>query len=77
MHFQSVLCYLDDILIYSATFDEHLKHLTEVFQRLKDAKLKLNPPKCHFGLDKILYLGHVLSPKGMEVDKSKIDVIDT
>src|SRR6218665_991566 len=74
---QSVLCYLDDILIYSATFDEHLKHLTEVFQRPKDAKLKLNPPKCNFGLDKILYLGHVLSPKGMEVDKSKIDVIDT
>ena len=77
MHFKSVLCYLDDILIYSATFDDYLKHLTEVFQRLKDAKLKLNPPKCCFGLDKILYLGHVLSPKGMAVDKSKIDIIDT
>lgn len=77
MHFKSVLCYLDDILIYSKNFDEHLIHLQEVFQRLKDACLKLNPEKCRFGLSQILYLGHVLSPKGMEVDKSKIDVIDT
>lgn len=77
MHFKSVLCYLDDILIYSETFEEHLNHLQEVFQRLKDANLKLHPEKCRFGLDQILYLGHVLSPKGMEVDKSKIDVIDT
>lgn len=77
MHFQSVLCYLDDILIYSQTFDKHLEHLQEVFQRLKDANLKLHPEKCRFGLSKILYLGHILSPKGMEVDKSKIDVIET
>lgn len=77
INFKSVLCYIDDLLIYSQTFDDHIQHIQEVFKRLKDANLKLHPGKCQFGVSKIMYLGHVLSPKGMEVDKSKIDVIET
>lgn len=75
LHFKSVLCYLDDILVYSQNFDQHLVHLQEVFDRLNDANLKLHPRKCSFGLDKILYLGHVLSPQGVAVDDSKVKVI--
>ena len=77
LHFKNVLVYLDDILIYSKSFDLHLVHLQEVFNRLKDANLKLNPEKCAFGLDKILYLGHVLGPEGVSVDNSKIEVIQS
>lgn len=43
--------YLDDIIVASQTFDEHLKHLAEVFQRLRNAKLRLNAEKCHFCRD--------------------------
>ena len=75
LHFKSLIVYMDDILVYSASFEQHLVHLKEVFDRLNAANLKLNPVKCSFGLDKILYLGHVLSPEGVSVDESKTKVI--
>ena len=48
LKFQSVLCYLDDILIFSETFESHLNDLKEVFSRLREAGLKLGPSKCRF-----------------------------
>lgn len=74
--FKSVLCYIDDILVYSRDFDTHLQHLQEVFDRLSAARLKLHPKKCSFALQKVLYLGHYLSAQGMEVDRSKVEIVE-
>lgn len=75
LHYKNVLVYVDDILIFSKTFEEHLVHLGEVFSRLKTAKLTLKPSKCKFGVAKVNYLGHVLSKEGVEVDDAKIKIV--
>lgn len=59
--FKSVLCYLDDVLICSETFDQHIKDLQEVFDRFRTAGLKLQPSKCHFAQQKCIFLGHEIS----------------
>ena len=56
-----VQVYLDDINIYSETWEEHVKHVTEVLKRLREANLKLKRKKCFFGQTEIEFLGHVLS----------------
>lgn len=65
----------DDILIFSPTFEVHLKHLQEVFARLKQANLKLQPSKCHFALQQLKFLGHIITREGVEVDPAKTDSI--
>ena len=70
-----VLCYVDDVIIFSETFDEHLKHLEEVFSRLRSAGLKLSPNKCFFAQKKLHYLGHVISKTGIEPDSQKVEKI--
>ena len=52
------LAYIDDIIIYSKTFDEHLDHLNEICQSLKQARFRLNPEKCEIAHTKTDYLGH-------------------
>lgn len=69
------LIYLDDILVYSRTFVEHLDHLRQVFDRLRHANLKLKPSKCNFACTKVNYLGHVVSPNGIAPDPEKISAV--
>ena len=69
------LIYLDDILVYSKTFDEHLCHLRQVFDRLRHANLKLKPSKCKFACRKVTYLGHVVSQEGVAPDEDKISAV--
>ena len=69
------LVYIDDIIIFSSTIDDHLKQLNEVFSRLKAAGLKLKPKKCHLFKSKVQYLGHVVSESGIETDPEKIEAI--
>ncbi|GBM13043.1 Transposon Ty3-I Gag-Pol polyprotein [Araneus ventricosus] len=52
--------YLDDIAIFSQTWDKHLKHLQDVLERIKRAKLTIKPPKCKFAQDEVQYLGHIV-----------------
>ena len=59
IQWQYVLSYVDDVLIFSSSFDQHLVHLDSVFQRLRQAGLRLKPEKCHFAKRKLHYLGHV------------------
>lgn len=68
--FSYALAYVDDILCISDSPERHCEHLSEVFDRFRQAKLRLNPNKCKFALQKILYLGHVLSKYGISVDDS-------
>jgi transposase InsO family protein len=69
------LCYIDDILVFSKTFDQHLSHLSSVFARLREANLKLNPSKCNFAAEKVHYLGHILSKDGIEIDMAKTEAV--
>lgn len=70
-----VLVYLDDIIIATATFDEHLRILAEVFLRLRDARLRPNVKKCQFCRDSLKYLGHVIDHRGIRTDANKISAI--
>ena len=67
--------YLDDIIIFSDTKEEHIKRLEAVFQKLMAAGLKLKPTKCFFFRDEIEYLGHVVSGKGISTNPKKIEAV--
>src|ERR1051325_7732051 len=71
----SVWVYLDDVVIYSRTFEEHLIHLKQVFEQLESASLLLNIEKCRFFAQKIHFLGHIISAEGIQPDESKIDKV--
>ncbi|GBG91228.1 hypothetical protein CBR_g52110 [Chara braunii] len=70
-----VVVYLDDILIFSKSMEEHMRHLEEVLQILKDAQLHLNLEKSEFGRDSVIYLEHRLSAAGLEPEATKVEVI--
>ena len=67
--------YLDDLIIFSSTLEEHLDRLDQVLKRLKECNLKLNPKKCKFLQTKVKYVGHIVSEKGVEADPEKIEKI--
>ena len=67
--------YIDDLIIFSRTFEEHLDNLEKVFNKLREYQLKLAPEKCHFFRTKVEFLGHVVSAEGIETDPAKIDTI--
>ena len=74
---EQCLIYLDDIIVFSSTFKEHLVRLSGVFQALNDAGLQLKPSKCHFALREVRYLGHVVSQAGIKPDDDKVKAIST
>ena len=67
--------YLDDILLYSKTFEEHIEHIEAVFSRLRNAGLKLKMSKCDFLKREVNYLGHVVSPNGIKPDPAKVEAL--
>ena len=69
------LVYLDDIIIFSQTVDEHLQRLRDVLQRLEEAGLKIKPSKCQLLRKSVLYLGHIVSERGVEVDPEKTSCV--
>ena len=71
LHWTTCLVYLDDILIFSATVEDHLVRLRDVLDRLKNAGLKIKPSKCHLMRKSIKYLGHVVSEHGIKTDPEK------
>jgi len=75
LHWKFVLCYIDDILVFSRDFGEHLQHLDLVFQKLRQANLTLKQDKCQFGLERVMFLGHILSSDGVSVDPEKTEKV--
>ncbi|VDI26645.1 Hypothetical predicted protein, partial [Mytilus galloprovincialis] len=75
LNWKFVLVYVDDILIFSQTFEDHLNHLSQVFDRLRHANLKLHPSKCHFAVKEIMFLGHIISREGVKVDPAKTSAV--
>ena len=65
------LCYVNNVIIFSKNFKNHLKHITKIFRRLKQAGLKLSPSKCKFA-KKLHYLGHVLIKSGIKANPKKV-----
>jgi len=75
MLFKYAIVYLDDVLILSRNFTEHLCHLRMVFQKFRQSNLRMNGKKCKFAADQVKYLGHILSGSGVAVDASKFNLI--
>jgi transposase InsO family protein len=75
MNLQQVLAFLDDLIVFSRSLEEHEVALRRVFQRLRKYGLKLSPGKCHFFQRSVRYLGHVISEKGVQTDPEKISVV--
>ncbi|KAJ8028616.1 hypothetical protein HOLleu_30909 [Holothuria leucospilota] len=75
MNLKQCLVYLDDVIIFSKAFEEHLERLNSVFQRLRDFGLKLKPSKCEFLRQSVNYLGHIVSARGVETDPEKTERI--
>lgn len=71
----SLLIYLDDIIVYSGSFDMHLTHLERVFQKLHEHGLKLQPKKCTLFKKEVCYLGHMVSPQGVAPNPDKIKAV--
>uniref|UniRef100_A0A8P4GKR5 Gypsy retrotransposon integrase-like protein 1 n=1 Tax=Dicentrarchus labrax TaxID=13489 RepID=A0A8P4GKR5_DICLA len=70
--FQIVLVYLDDLLVFSPTFQDHLVRLETVLKRLRDTGLKVKVEKCHFLQSEVRFLGHQVSSQGIGTDPDKI-----
>ena len=69
------MAYLDDIIIYSSTPEEHLEHIRTVFEKLCNAKLSMKLSKCHFFAKEIQYLGHILGSEGIKPVPAKTEAI--
>ena len=74
--FQVLLVYLDDLLVFSKSFEEHLSNLNKVFNRLREVGVKLNPEKCVFGKTEVPFLGHIVSADGIKTDPDKIRAVE-
>ncbi|XP_070032382.1 uncharacterized mitochondrial protein AtMg00860-like [Nicotiana tomentosiformis] len=70
-----MILFIDDILIYSRSREEHEQHLWVVLQTLRDSQLYAKFSKCEFRLDSVAFLGHVIFAEGINVDPNKIETV--
>lgn len=75
LHLSEVLVFLDDLIVFSDTLEEHEARLMKVLNRLKDYGLKLSPEKCHFFKTSVKYLGHVVDAQGVHTDPDKVSAL--
>lgn len=69
------LLYLDDVIVFSKTFEDHVEQLSQVLSRISEAGLKVAPKKCHFFQSEVTFLGHIVSRDGVATDPSKTQCI--
>ena len=73
LNWHSCIVYLDDIIVFGRTIQEHNQNLDKVLERVKSANLKLKPSKCRF--EETIYLGHRINKNGIGTDVSKVEAI--
>ena len=74
-HWNTLLVYLDDVIVFGANFEDELIRLEEVFQRFRDANLKLNPKKCELFKREVKHLGHQVSAASVRTDLEKCSIV--
>jgi transposase InsO family protein len=72
---QFLVIYLDDIIVFSKTEEEHLEHLRKVFEVIRKNQLYIQPEKCEFLAERVEFLGHFISADGIEMDPKKVQTI--
>lgn len=77
LNLKEVLVFLDDLIVFSPTLEEHEKRLLKVLTRLREFGLKLSPEKCKFFQTSVRYLGHIVSENGVETDPEKTNALKT
>ena len=75
LHVQNCIIYLDDIIVFSKTPEEHLVRLQAIFEKVKEAELKLKPSKCEFFKQESTYSGYVVSKNGIQTNSEKVKAI--
>ncbi|KAK3741779.1 hypothetical protein QZH41_001547 [Actinostola sp. cb2023] len=75
LNFQSLLVYLDDLLVFGSTFEETLSRLEMVLSRLSKLNLKVKPEKCQLFREKVRYLGHIVTSEGTSPDPEKVRAV--
>jgi hypothetical protein len=70
-----LVVFIDDILVYSSTTEDHEQHLRVVLERLRQNQLYAKFSKCKFWLEEVTFLGHVLTTEGVPVDPTKIEAV--
>jgi hypothetical protein len=70
-----LLVFFDDLLIYSKTWEEHLQHVNQILSIKEEQSLYAKESKCEFGMTEVLYLGHIIGEKGVQVHQEKIKAI--
>ena len=70
-----ILVFFDDILVYSQSWEDHLSHLQTVFTILQSNQLFAKESKCHFGVQQVKYLGHIITEGGVSVDPDKVQAV--
>ena len=70
-----VLAYLDDILIYSKTYKEHVQHITLVLEALRDSGIRIQGEKCAFHKQEVEFLEFILTTDGVKMDPAKVEAI--
>jgi hypothetical protein len=66
---------LDDILVYSKTYDEYVRDVRKILQALADAKIKIKPEKIEFYKSEVKFLGYIISREGLKIDQKKIKAV--
>ena len=75
LRWETLLVYLDDVIVFGSTIAKSIERLTCVLDRFRDAGLKLKPSKCHLFQKEVAYLGHVVSREGIHTDPVKIEAV--
>jgi hypothetical protein len=67
---ENATAYVDDLLSHSSNFELHLKHLSDLFERLKDTNIKVKTSKCKIACSELMFLGYKISDQGITIDES-------
>lgn len=70
-----LVVYLDDLIVFSNSGEEHLYHLKIVFQQCREYDISLNPKKSMFAMDEGKLLGHIISKEGIRIDPARVEAI--